>query len=46
MNKFKNFVKKIVQPTPLDKIIRGIAKPLEAGKLEDSLIIELNEKIL
>ena len=45
MNKFKKFLKKIVQPTPLDKIIRGIAKPLEAGKLEDSLIIELNEKI-
>ena len=45
MNKFKKFVEKIVQPTPLDKIIRGIAKPLEAGKLEDSLIIELNEKI-
>ena len=45
MNKFKKFLKKITKPTPLDKIIIGIAKPLEAGKLEDSLIIELNEKI-
>ena len=45
MNKFKKFLKKITKPTPLDKIIIGKAKPLEAGKLEDSLIIELNEKI-
>ena len=45
MNKFKNFLKKITKPTPLDKIIIGKAKPLEANKLEDSLIIELNEKI-
>ena len=45
MNKFKNFIKKIAKPNVLEKIIVGIVKPLEAGKLEDSLIIELNEKI-
>ena len=45
MNKFKNFVKKIVQPTPLDKIIIGKAKPLDTEKLEGNRVIEINDKI-
>ena len=45
MNKFKNFVKKIVQPTPLDKIIIGKAKPLEADKLKGNKVLEVNDKI-
>ena len=45
MNKFKNFVKKIVQPTPLDKFIIGKAKPLDTEKLEGNRVIEINDKI-
>ena len=44
-NKIDRALSKINQPTPLDKIITGIARPIEAGKLEDSLIVELNDRI-
>ena len=44
-DKLDRAVTKAFQPTPLDKIITGIAKPIEAGKLEDSLIVELNDRI-
>ena len=44
-NKIDRALSKINQPTPLDKIITGIAKPIEAGKLEDSLLVELNDRI-
>ena len=45
MNKFKKIVEKIVQPTPLDKIIRGIAKPLEADKLKENMVLEVSDKV-
>ena len=44
-DKLDRAVTKAFQPNALDKIIVGIAKPIEAGKLEDSLIVELNDRI-
>ena len=44
-DKLDRAVTKAFQPTPLDKIITGIARPIEAGKLKNSLIVELNDRI-
>ena len=44
MNKFKKFVEKMLQPTPLDKIIIGKAKPLDTEKLEGNRVIEIISK--
>ena len=44
-DKLDRAVTKAFQPTPLDKIITGIAKPIEADKLKEEMVVKVNDKI-
>ena len=44
-NKIDRALSKINQPTPLDKIITGIARPIDADKLKEEMVVKVNDKI-
>ena len=44
-NKIDRALSKINQPTPIDKIITGIARPIDADKLKEEMVVKVNDKI-